>query len=88
MSVINQMLKDLEQRAPETGQSSIPAVGPQKTSTLKIVFVSALILLSLNALGFYILNLQERVAVSEVLERVVEMNACGCSRSSSSLVDH
>lgn len=69
MSVINQMLKDLEQRAPEPGQPSIPTVAPQKTSTLKIVFVSALILLSLNALGFYIWNLQERVAISEAKQQ-------------------
>ena len=65
MSVINQMLKDLEQRAPEQGHASIPTVAPQKASTLKIVLLSALVLLSLNALGFYIWSLQERVAQSE-----------------------
>ena len=65
MSVINQMLKDLEQRAPEQGHASIPAMAPQKSSTLKIVLLSALVLLSLNALGFYIWSLQERVAQSE-----------------------
>jgi len=65
VSVINQMLKDLEQRAPEQGHASIPAMAPQKSSTLKIVLLSALVLLSLNALGFYIWSLQERVAQSE-----------------------
>ena len=65
MSVINQMLKDLEKRAPEQGHASIPTVALQKISTLKIVLLSALVLLSLNALGFYIWSLQERVAQSE-----------------------
>ncbi len=65
MSVINQMLKDLEQRAPEQGHASIQPVVPKKVSTLKIVLISALVLLSLNALGFYIWNLQARVAQSE-----------------------
>ena len=64
MSVINQMLKDLEQRAPEERQAPLPSVVSQKPSTLKIVLISAVVLLSLNALGFYIWNLQERVAKS------------------------
>lgn len=60
MSVINQMLKDLEHRAPEQGQAPIPTVITQKPSTLKIVSISVVVLLSLNALGFYIWNLQEQ----------------------------
>lgn len=62
MSVINQMLKDLEQRAPEQGQAPISAVLAQKPSTLKIVLITIVVLLSLNALGFYIWDLQERAA--------------------------
>ncbi|MBL4940384.1 MAG: tetratricopeptide repeat protein [Colwellia sp.] len=64
MSVINQMLKDLEQRAPEQGQAPITIVASQKPSTLTIVFISLLVLLSLNALGFYIWDLQARVDTS------------------------
>jgi len=65
MSVINQMLKDLEQRAPEQGQAPVQVAHPKKASTLKIVLLSAFVLLSLNAIGFYIWSLQERVAESE-----------------------
>lgn len=65
MSVINQMLKDLEQRAPEQGHSPSQTAVPRKTSTLKIVVISTIILLSLNALGFYIWSLQEQIAQNE-----------------------
>ena len=65
MSVINQMLKDLEQRSPEQGQASVPIAAAKNTSLLKTVLLITLILLSLNALGFYIWSLQERVAISE-----------------------
>ena len=68
MSVINQMLKDLEQRAPEPGQEPVTIVTPQKPATLKIVLISTVILLSLNALGLYIWHLQERVAKSVKLQ--------------------
>ena len=64
MSVINQMLKDLEQRTPEQGQAPVAAVAPQKSSTLKTVVLTVIVLLSLNALGFYIWNLEERVVYS------------------------
>ncbi len=64
MSVINQMLKDLDQRAPEQGQAPITVVAPQKASTLKVVLISAVVLLCLNALGFYIWNLQEQLTKS------------------------
>jgi len=66
VSVINQMLKDLEQRAPVQGHAPIQAVAPKKASTLKIVLLSALVLLGLNALGFYIWSLQARVTQSEL----------------------
>jgi MSHA biogenesis protein MshN len=59
MSVINQMLKDLEERAPEQGRVSSLSAVPKKTSTLKIVLLITAVLLSLNALAFYIWNLQE-----------------------------
>lgn len=71
MSVINQMLKDLEHRAPEQGQAPMPAVATQKSSTLKIVSISVVVLLSLNALGFYIWNLQEQVAKSYEQQQVL-----------------
>ena len=61
MSVINQMLKDLEQRAPESGKAGVVAVSHQKPSTLKIVLLTIIILLSVNALGLYIWNLQKQV---------------------------
>jgi MSHA biogenesis protein MshN len=62
VSVINQMLKDLDKRSPEPGESPVTAMTAQKPSTLKIVLVSVVILLSLNALGFYIWDLQQRAA--------------------------
>lgn len=66
MSVINQMLKDLEQRAPE--QKNAHSVVPvhHKPSTVKIVLISLVVILSLNALGFYIWDLQSRVTSSEL----------------------
>lgn len=75
MSVINQMLKDLEQRAPEQGQASLPTVAPKRISTVKIVLISIVVLLSLNALGFYIWNLQERVEKNESKQQNVERNS-------------
>ncbi len=63
MSVINQMLKDLEQRTPEQGQAPLSNITTdQKPSTIKIVLISVVVLLSLNAFGFYLWDLQERVA--------------------------
>jgi len=67
VSVINQMLKDLDQRAPEQGQSPVPTLSDQKPSTVKIVFISIVVLLSLNALGLYIWNLQEQISKNFVL---------------------
>ena len=66
MSVINQMLKDLEQRAPEPGV--VPGVMPvnNKPSTLKVIVISMFVLLIINALGFYIWDLQTRAASSEL----------------------
>ena len=66
MSVINQMLKDLEQRKPEQGQEAIPIAVSHKPSTIKIVLISLAVLVGLNLLGFYIWNLQEKVASSEL----------------------
>ena len=60
------MLKDLEQRTPEQGQAPIATISAQKSSTFKMVLISAVVLLSLNALGFYIWSLQERVEKSEL----------------------
>ena len=69
MSVINQMLKDLDQRTPEQGHVVTTTEVPQKLSTLKIVLLSAVVLLSLNALGFYIWHLQEQIAQNELKQR-------------------
>lgn len=66
MSVINQMLKDLEQRTPEQGQVAIPVAMSNKPSTIKIILISLAVLVSLNVLGFYIWNLQEQVTSSEL----------------------
>lgn len=66
MSVINQMLKDLEQRTPEQGQASIPVAINHKPSTIKIVLISLLVLISLNLLGFYIWDLQAQIASSKL----------------------
>lgn len=69
MSVINQMLKDLDNRAPEQGQAVSPPVLSQKSSTVKIVLISLVVLLSLNALGYYIWSLEARVAKSTELQK-------------------
>lgn len=66
MSVINQMLKDLEQRTPEQGQISVPVTSNNKPSTIKIVLISLVVLVSLNFIGLYIWNLQEQVTSSEL----------------------
>jgi MSHA biogenesis protein MshN len=66
VSVINQMLKDLEQRTPEQGQAAIPLAVSHKPSTIKIVLISMAVLVSLNLLGLYIWNLQEQVTSSEL----------------------
>ena len=65
MSVINQMLKDLEQRSPEQGHVPNHIAATSKPSTVKIVVISAIVLLSLNAVGFYIWSLQTRIEQNE-----------------------
>jgi len=58
MSVINQMLKELDQRNAGQGQStSLPLAVTKKTSTTKIVLISLVIILTLNAVGFYVWQL-------------------------------
>ena len=66
MSVINQMLKDLEQRTPEQGQVVTPVSISRKPSTIKIILISLAVLVGLNLLGFYIWDLQERLTSSEL----------------------
>ncbi|MBL4822617.1 MAG: tetratricopeptide repeat protein [Colwellia sp.] len=77
MSVINQMLKDLEQRTPEQGPVAMPVAISNKPSTIKIVLISLAVLVSLNLLGFYIWNLQEqiqqRVSSSELIAEQQEL---------------
>lgn len=60
------MLKDLEQRTPEQGQVTLSVAMSNKPSTIKIVLISLVVLISLNLLGFYIWNLQEKVTFSEL----------------------
>lgn len=66
MSVINQMLKDLEQRTPEAGQVVTPVSINHKPSTIKVILISLTVLISLNLVGFYIWDLQERLTSSEL----------------------
>lgn len=66
MSVINQMLKDLEQRTPEQAQATAPASISHKPPTIKIILISLTVLISLNLLGLYIWNLQEQLTSSEL----------------------
>jgi len=66
VSVINQMLKDLEQRTPETGQVVTPVSINHKSSTIKVILISLTVLISLNLIGFYIWDLQERLTSSEL----------------------
>ena len=74
MSVINQMLKDLEQRTPEHGQVATPVAVSHKPATLKIMLISLTVLISLNLLGFYIWNLQEKLASSELTIQEAEQS--------------
>lgn len=60
------MLKDLEQRTPEQGQVVTPVPISHKPSTIKIILISLTVLISLNFLGFYIWDLQERLTSSEL----------------------
>ena len=60
VSVINQMLKDLDKRTPETGQSTVPPLTSKKTSTFKIVLICAVVLLCLNFVGFYFWSVFEK----------------------------
>lgn len=71
MSVINQMLKDLEQRAPEQGHVTTPVTISHKPSTIKIVLISLVVLVSFNLLGFYIWNLQTQIAPHELPSKEV-----------------
>ena len=62
MSVINQMLKDLDQRSPEQGKESIATTATGKSSTLQTVLLTLFVVLCLNAFGFYVWNLQQQLA--------------------------
>jgi len=58
MSVINQMLKELDQRNAGQGQStSVPVAVTKKTSATKIMLISLVVILVLNAVGLYIWQL-------------------------------
>jgi len=74
MSVINQMLKDLDQRTPEHGQVATRVAVSHKPSTIKIVLISLAVLISLNLLGFYIWNLQEKLTSSELTIQKAEQS--------------
>jgi len=58
MSVINQMLKDLEDRNPaQSNKSNQATATTQKTSSIKVIFITIGVLLLLNGLGLYIWSL-------------------------------
>jgi len=65
MSVINQMLKDLEQRTPEQGATASQVILDKKPSTAKIVLIALLVLLTINALAFYIWDLKAQLSATE-----------------------
>jgi len=75
MSVINQMLKDLEERSPEQGQVAMPVAIDNKSSTMKIILISLVVIVSLNVLGLYIWGLQERVTASELKVKEQSQNS-------------
>jgi len=81
VSVINQMLKDLEQRTPEQGQVVSPVAINHKPSTINIILIVLTVLVSLNLLGFYIWNLQAKIASNElsVKEQVPRSNVANPS---------
>lgn len=83
MSVINQMLKDLEQRTPEQGQVPNAVVVDNKPSTVKIIVISVLVLLSLNAIGFYIWDLQTRLTNSEEKAKESEIQQTSSQKQTS-----
>jgi len=60
MSVINQMLKDLEERAPEQSKKgSQTVVTAGKTSIVKLIAIIIVALVALNIIGLYIWSLLE-----------------------------
>jgi len=83
VSVINQMLKDLEQRAPEQGHVAMPVAISHKPSTIKIILISLAVLVSLNLLGFYIWNLQAQIASNEIpVKKQIQKPIANVSQSS------
>jgi tetratricopeptide (TPR) repeat protein len=64
------MLKDLDKRGPEQEKLGVSAIAPSQTSTFKIITISTLVLLSLNALGFYIWNLQDKSTENNLTSRL------------------
>lgn len=69
MSVINQMLKELEQRqSDEPTQTSTAATQVEKKSTVTIVLVTAVIVLLISLLGFYVWKLNHD---NEILQNAV-----------------
>lgn len=75
MSVINQMLKDLEDRAPVNGQTPVLPTASRKTATLKIILFTSLVLLGLNVLGYYIWNLQTSAAPHELEKQTTALQS-------------
>jgi len=69
VSVINQMLKELEQRqSDEPTQTSTAATQVEKKSTVTIVLVTAVIVLLISLLGFYVWKLNHD---NEILQNAV-----------------
>jgi len=60
MSVINQMLKDLEERAPEQNQHGVvPTPAVVKSSPIKAIAVIVTVVVIINVVGLYVWNLQQ-----------------------------
>lgn len=60
MSVINQMLKDLEERAPEQANNNSHAIViAEKASPVKLISLTIAVLVILNALGLYMWSLYQ-----------------------------
>jgi len=69
VSVINQMLKELEQRQSDESTQTSTAVTPvEKKSTVTIVLVTAVIVLLISLLGFYVWKLNHD---NEILQNAV-----------------
>jgi len=76
MSVINQMLKDLEQRSPESGQlTPQPANNTPLHSPIKIIALTAILMLVICFIGFYVWQLTSENNALRAEKRVSEVKS-------------